>query len=399
MIDKFSFRRRSAGVVTTTVAIVCTVVLVASALGGCSKSDSGDSPGSSDSSKSTDRIAALKSIANDVIVPGLAELSAATSKFANSVGEYCAAPTPDGLAAARQDWTAAADAWASTASYRFGPAAKLRSAAGISYPINMTKIDKMFSAGGDFVDTAPTVESVAGLGADKRGLGAIEYLLFIRPDGIGSPTVESANQCAFIVAAATNVDSAALALSDAWTKGSDQLTHPGPYVEQFTKPGSASMYANQQEALDDVVNTMASAMATVGDMVLGAATGKTGADPDPAGADPGPAQRKLDDARGAIDSVRTIYGPKGERLSGIVAAQTPKTGNDADKSFRSTLDAAVAAIDKVPSPIAQMTPEQASTGALVDAFEQVNQARVLLRTEVASALGVTIGFSDSDGDG
>lgn len=384
---------------------VILVAVGALVVASCSSSDGENGSTDTKATKSVDRKAALASIADDVIVPGLEELSTRTGELVSALESFCGqqgastSAGEDRRPAAQSAWEAAADAWAATASFRFGPGAKLRSAAGISYPINTDKITKLFAAGGDYATVTPTPESVAKMGADKRGLGAIEYLLFGLPDGEGTNIDGGGQQCAFAVAAATDVDTNAKALAGAWTTGSPKLDHSGPFAQQFRSPGSKSMYANQQEAIDDAVNAMSSALQGVGDMILGEATGMTSGEPDPAGADPGRANRRLGDAKASLSSVMRVFGNGDERLSGVVAAQSPKAENDAGAAFMSALEKAQAELARVPKPIAQLTPEEASAGPLVDAFNLVNEARVILRTEVASQLGVTIGFSDSDGDG
>lgn len=392
----------------TSTGILGLVVAATLLLTGCSKADSdraadgkSATANSSPSAKGADRRAALASMVDEVILPGLEQLVTATGDLAAAAATICPRPGPEQIAQARAAWTRAADAWAATAAFRFGPAPKLRSAAGISYPINAAKIDRMFAADGEFATAAPSVEAVAKLGADKRGLGAIEYLLFApASDGPALGLVaESAQACAFVASAAQNVLASAVTLRDAWTEGSDKLGHPGPFAQQFTAPGSASMYGNQQEAVNDVVNSLLGALATDGDMVLGQATGRTTPEPAPQAADPGAAQHAQQTTLLSLDSVAELYGAKGERLAAVVSAQSSTTGNDADGRFRGALDAARRALARVKGPIAQLSPQDAARGPMLEAFEQVDKARRILRTEVASQLGVTVVFSDSDGDG
>lgn len=380
------------------------IVLVASS--GCSKSDkeSGE-PGAAGAGRS-ERKAALASMADDVIVPGLEHLAVTTSDLSSSVQALCAEESAGNLTNTRESWKSAASAWASTSAYRFGPADRLKSAPAIAYPMNAAKIDKMFAAGGEFADAAPTTESVASLGADKRGLRTIEYLLFTQPDSIGGSSGRSPQTCTFISAAAVNVADAARALSDAWTSGSDKLTSSKPFAEQFRDPGSGSMYANQQEAIDDVINSMLGALASVSDMTLGPATGRAGSasDPnaaDPAAADPGSARFALEESRAGLESVAKLYGSPDERLSAVTASLGKRSSNDADKRFRSQLKSAIDSLATLDEPIGSLPPSAASSdsGPLVSAYGAVGSARVTLRTEIASQLGVTVVFSDSDGDG
>ena len=69
---------------------------------------------------------------------------------------------------------------------------------------------------------------------------------------------------------------------------------------------------------------------------------------------------------------------------------TPET----DERMRARLAEATRAIESVPAPIAGAT----DLAPLRSAFFVVRQAQVLMGTEVASALGITLAFADTDGD-
>jgi predicted lipoprotein len=167
----------------------------------------------------------------------------------------------------------------------------------------------------------------------------------------------------------------------------------------MTEPGDDSMWSDTTEVLEDLLNTSLSALTTVADMQLGPATGETTETPEPIEADPGPAQRSLQDAQAIIASVQAVWGrPPGEDAGGF-AALVP---SGVDDTVRAALAAALEQLDAVTVPIAQLDPadaDGADMAALRDAYEQVVIARTALRTEVASQLGLTVAFSDADGDG
>jgi len=60
------------------------------------------------------------------------------------------------------------------------------------------------------------------------------------------------------------------------------------------------------------------------------------------------------------------------------------------------LEDSVTAVAAIPPPLADLTDDHVP--AVQAAYEQVRAARVTLRTQVASILGITLSFSDSDGD-
>ncbi|HTO01800.1 MAG TPA: imelysin family protein [Microthrixaceae bacterium] len=301
---------------------------------------SSDGGGSAASSPS--RADALTQITDEVILPGLQASVDTTATLHTAVKDLCATPSDTTLDAARGAWGKAQGAWMATAAYRIGPIGELRSKAKIGYPISTEKLEKHLAKDASEVGLG----NIDELGADLRGLGAIEYILFT-PQSLSSLAPQ---RCAFAEAAAASVNNGATELSQAWTDG---------YAREFKSSG--------QSGIDDLVNGSLAALASVGDMALGPEAKNSGA-----------AHRALADAAEELGSVRAVWGDAPGGIDGLVAAKSV----EAAKSFTNSLDSAIASLDD---------PE--------GAFEHVKAARIALRTEVASQLGVTVSFTDSDGDG
>ena len=180
------------------------------------------------------------------------------------------------------------------------------------------------------------------------------------------------------------------------------------------------MYADQIEVLADLVNGSISALTSAADMYLGPASGADGAEPAPASVDVGAAHQAGDDVADMIASVRAVYTGDGSTdgasdesttddsagneataagLGALVAAQSPST----DLRMAGDLTDAAEQLAIVTTPWADLVlgdEAQASQfEALSEAYDNVVAARVTMRTEIASQLGVTVSFSDSDGDG
>lgn len=335
-----------------------------------------------------DRGSAIDVIANDVIVPGYEQLAGDTAALAQAVEAVCATPDAPTFDAARTAWDGAQQAWASTAAYRLGPIRWQRLTADIEYPVDADKVDALAADG-----TAPvTSAELDELGADVRGLNAVQQLLF----GIDDVAGLTPRACSYAAAAATLSATSAAELVTAWTDGAEG--EPAA-LTQMTQPGDDSMWSDTTEVLEDLLNTSLSALTTVADMQLGPATGATTEAPEPTEADPGPAQRALQDAQATIASVQAVWGsPSGDGAGGF-AALVP-TG--VDETVSTALAAALEQLGTVAVPIAQLDPADPDSGdltALRDAYEQAVAARTALRTEVASQLGLTVAFSDADGDG
>ncbi len=388
-------RNRTIRIVTILLAVVIIASLVLS-LVGCSSDDSGGSVRQLDQ-ETADRDEVVGAIADEVILPAFDELAAATGELTTATDELCATPDATTLDAARAAWDDAQGAWRRTEAFRFGPAKTLHSIGRIAYPIDPEKLDELFTTAGELPDPI-TPEAVADLGADVRGLAAIEQLLF----GPADAASLDPRACAYAAAAAVDVQAGAEGLSAAWRDGVDG---EAAFADQLSDPGGDSMYADTQEAVDDLVNGSIAALTTITDMVLGPASGADTGTPDPASVDVGAAHRAGRDAADMLASVQSVYGtstgdPDSDEpelgLSVLVAEQSLST----DQRVIANLADAAAALAALPDPLATVDPADPEQIELIqDAYDQVSDVRVAMRTEIASLLGVTVGFSDSDGDG
>lgn len=383
-----SRRAQGAGRGVLTVVRVTAMLLAVVLLAGCSGDD-----GTGDAAPEVDRDQIVAALVDDVIVPGYTELASTTDELATATAELCATPSTEAFDAAREAWDRAQGAWSSTAAYRLGPIRPLRLTARIEYPIDIDKIDALAA---DVADPAPvTPQAIAELGADVRGLDTVQHLLFTPSDVGGLST----RQCAYAASAAALAAAAAEELRVAWVDGTDG---EAPAAEQMTEPGGDSMWASSTEVLEDVLNSSLAALTTVADMQLGAASGATADPAEPEVVDDGAAHRALADIADELRSVQAVYGdssaaaPSG--LSALVAAAATSTS---DQAIRTDLGAAVDAVESVPPPLADVDPDDADSPpmrALVQGYQHALAARSALGTEVASLLGLTISFSDSDGD-
>lgn len=339
-----------------------------------------------------DRQEIVTAVAENVIVPGYRELVDATADLTTAVDVLCADPTGANLQAARRAWDTAMGAWLHTTAFEFGPVRSLRSGAQIAYPVDADKVTELVDPGStEPLDPA----AVADLGADARGLNALQYLLFAPP----SASDLTERHCTYVTAAAALVQAGAEELLEAWVDGVDGEP---PALEQFSDPGDDSMWSSTTEALEDLLNSMLSALAAV-DRSLGPASGETTAEPEPQEVDAAPAHRALQDMVDQLEGVAAVYGDAGGSPPtgiSVLVAEAASEDSDTDARIRGELSSAVDSIGMVPSPLFELDPTEdpEALTSLEAAWEHTMQVRSLLTTEVSSLLGLTVGFSDSDGD-
>ena len=319
-----------------------------------------------------DRRDVLANLADFVFVPAFEEAADAAQALATASDRLADDPAPGRLDRARERWRTASAAWAATAAFRFGPAMDRRSASLVDWwPIDRDAIRDAAAAGASADDIAERQS------AATRGLYAIEAIL-AEDLPIDSARLRYAARLAGVIAAEL------AAIRDEWTGAGRDFA----YADALAGRGGTAISAAL--ALSDVVRTSIFLTETIGDMQLGKALGVTGdRDPD---AIPGLGSSTGDDLRGAVRGIRQSFLGTGDHLA--VGTLVNELDDNAFDRMQAALDAAVEAVDALPADIKA----DAGDDALHAARDAVKQVQILYATEVVSLLGISVGFSDNDGD-
>lgn len=341
-----------------------------------------------------ERRVALSTATDQVILPTYAELSARTGELASLLDELANTPGDADLATIRRAYLDARTPVEEAQAFGFGPATDLHSGASIDEaPIDVPKLDAELAS-----DAELTLAHVRALGTNKRGLHAIEYLLFpeddaeleaalLADDVTGERRRQFASLCAAIVAANANV------LRQAWDPEN------GNYAGQFSEPGGpASVAKTVQEGLDTLLNETVVLSELVSDVKLGSPLGATtGGRIDAAAQESERAGASITDMRSNLRGVRNIYfgsrdGSVGVSLSGLVRAKSPSV----DLHARTALADAEAALLAIPEPLTDALAHSPATVAA--AYDAMKVLKRVLATEILSTLGASLKFSSNDGD-
>lgn len=341
-----------------------------------------------------ERRAALRQATEQVILPTYSDLAANTAELAELLEQLALAPEQTALGDIRQTYLATRGPLEESEAFGFGPAEELRSAAAIDQqPIDGAKIDAELES-----DVELTSEHLRSMGANKRGLHAIEYLLFPEDDqeleaALLDTTAAGARRRQFLATAAALVASSASELNEAWQPDG------GGYARRFSEPGgSDSVSADVQSGLDTLLNQAVFLSEVIANDKLGRPLGSaTGGEVDPSAQESERSGASLSDALGNLRGVRNVYlgsrdGSVGPSLSKLVRAKSPAT----DLHARQALDDAEASLRAIPEPL---------TAALTDApelvtaaFDSLKTLKRVLATEVLGTLGASLKFNDNDGD-
>ena len=356
-----------------TVAFAAALIALAAAAFGCA-----DSPPS--------REDALASLTDLVIVPGYEAVAAETGALDASLSALCAAPSAPALDAARAAWRAAREPWSRSEATWFGPVMDRRSLGFIDWsPTEPERIEAMLN------ERPATTEAQArdSLASTQRGLGAVEYLLF--QEGALERLSSRPERCRYLTALGNLIASESAAVLREWTV---EREIGGPYAGFFTGRADSSMLSS--EAFAEIIRRQVFLLRTVTDMRLAAALGMREGGPDPSAIPGGAGENALADLRAQMLGVRDIYfGHDSEGAVGvshIVAALS----QDADARMKRHLDESIAAIDRVEGTMSEALAHRPEQVAAI--HESLTQLRITLDAEVVGLLGVSVGFSDTDGD-
>ena len=335
--------------------VLVTVVLLLSSCAGTSRND------------------VLRDLATDEIVPLYDDLAFSTARLKLATIELCESSNATALDETRAALGDARRAWSRSEAAWVGPVMARRSWAVVDWPIAADEIDALLADASTELDIERIGKSI---GADQRGLGALEYLLG-RPSA--SPDLTD-RRCTYMIAVAQVIATEADLLLGDWTIGFEDGK---PYNEQLADAGTT--------ALDTLVNDSLFLLEDVADRELGAALGLMGRDAAIGEILEGGAGLGASDIEQHLLGLRTVLlGSSGD------GGLAPLLSDDIASRLDNQLQIAEEAVRMIDSPLrTAVANDPDAVHALRDAVKEIQKT---VATEVVSHLGVTIGFSDADGD-
>lgn len=336
----------------------------------------------------------LTHVSAAIALPAFQDLATQSLAFENQLRTYCAV-TPQSaaqLSSLQLAWRGLHATYVQTHFYAFAPdqGEKMTSDLGF-WPVKPSRIKEALQR----LNTSPELASEAAreawvqtLGANQRGLGALEYLLFPAP---ADPDLSESVNCRLGVALAHDVTLRSAALHGAW-----QQTW-APSLQQVGAVGSR--YGKQAEAVAAIITYLAQETDIIAAQKLGRPMGRGNGVPDPDAFESLFSDNAADDIQNGLDGLERLYFGVPTQVDGVsqprrgLAFLVPRFLNDAVAEEIATLRASVA---RIPRPWRQ------ALTARPELFEQVYQdtrrLKNTLKNEVAGALGVSVYFSDNDGD-
>jgi uncharacterized protein len=307
----------------------------------------------------------LTALVREVVVPDTAAVAETSLALERAVHELARAPSLGALRAARARFSPALLAWKRAQSFRAGPIVETSALVRSTFwPARPAAIEGMLA------DTAVIDEaSIANLGADARGLYAIEYLLFpLERDEAAACRGLAANVASY-------ADGARKALGDGTT-----------YANRFAQGGQLSLSTLVQQMIETVETLLTNRL----ELVLGLERSHMLKPHEIEGWPSGTSHEIVLAQLGG--SERLYRGADGGGIADLARTSAPTIAESVTHKYT----AAIESIRGLGAPIERVvTTDRAKLEAAAAATKALELA---LKVDLASALGVTITFQAGDGD-
>ncbi len=231
-------------------------------------------------------------------------------------------------------------------------------------------------------------EARDALAANQRGFGAIERLLF--SGGALAGLSQSAYYCSYLGAMTAATRQEVDAILSEWVDGTD---HRPPYQDYLTDRANSALVSSA--AMAQVIRTQVFLIRVMVDMRLAPVLGLRGDGLDLSAVPGDAADNGLQDLRQEVLGMQAVYEGSGQDAIGVSALVQPLS-EETDLRLRQQFDAAIAAIDGVEGPLRIAALERPVQVRGV--YDRLSDVQRTISVEVVSLLGVSVGFSDTDGD-
>lgn len=339
-----------------------------------------------------DRGAMLRNLSENVAYPLVQDVSAQSDLLVQRVYDFRNNPTPETLTALREQWISTKLAWERSEVVALDADMAL-----------LTQIDKWPSNENfieDFIveESVINVAFVAGSGSTSKGLPAVEYFIFDADaeDAAIVTRLQEPQRMAYLVAAAENVRDNIHTLQTFWSP------EGGNYVATFA---SAELDdGNLQSSVSMSVNEIVAVLEGMIQKEIAVPLGsKSYGEPFPTAAEGWRSLSSTSNLIANLEGVRLILtgdhpdGTEGVGLNDYLDALDAMSGDiPLSEAINTQMDKAMAALQAIDEPLTVAI--ESDKEAVEQARDELRALLVLIKNDMASHLGVTITFNDSDGD-
>lgn len=327
--------------------------------------------------KQDPRAEVLRTLIERVMVPNTAEVAKDSRQLELEMA-VLAEPSVATLRAARHAWQRSLSSWKRVDAFRMGPISESNSLMRVMFwPARTAGIEALLQ-GAQPIDDA----SIDAMGVDRRGLFALEYLLFCE-----EPEEQTAAR--FGGAAGERRARLARALAANVSLYADNVVRSlgdgRAYASKFAEAGQDSVNRLVAQLVYTVENVSANRLARVARLVDNGTL-------KPSEIEGGGGRMSQQLALSYLRASEEIYLAAEHGLCRLVAAQSPRV----DRALRSAFAQAITTVSNLGAPLEEVAArDRIAFDAAAIAVKTLERA---LKVDLASVLGVTSTFASVDGD-
>ena len=334
-----------------------------------------------------DRRALLENIAYNIMMPCHEDFLAQAEALEQAVTSLWQTPSEDTVLAAQTAWRAADTVWASCEFFTLDDLNLTILHNQIDKRVNISIIDHTVGK-----PDAITLSTIQTSGANSKGLGALEYLLF-DPDGnvVVLSMLDDSQRLDYALATAEALRISAEDLRTFW------LPEGFDYAAEFVGADGSGMSVSS--SINRLLNIMIAELEDVVHQKLGRPLGNfDGGTPQPQGAESHLSENSQANLLANLDALETLF-TGGEGLGfddylDYVGAEY--NGQPFSNTFSAALNNARLSIGAIEQPLSQAVYDDAAS--VKTAFDTTRLLIPLLKADMANHLGITVTYSDNDGD-
>jgi predicted lipoprotein len=330
---------------------------------------------------------AAKNAVEQYFQPGYRALMTEARDAEKRMDALCASPDAKHLAAAREGFGALVAAWSRIEMVRFGPALRDNQLERILFwpdrrGIGLRQVQALLA---EKDESATRPDTLYAKSVAVQGLTALEFVLFgTDADNLtGSP---KSFRCRYGAAIAGNIGNIAGNLHKQWTAADGiaaQLTHPGP---------DNRLYRNDAEVLSQIVGTLAYGFEAIRDTRLLPMMGKDAAHARPKAALFWRSGQTMPAIAANFAGVKKLYDTS---HIGDTLRDDP---DELARSIHTEFGNAATMLPTVTPDVARAVTEKSERGKIEAVYLFTRSLQGLIGQELAAVLGLSVGFSSSDGD-
>ncbi|MEQ9440598.1 MAG: imelysin family protein [Cyclobacteriaceae bacterium] len=329
-----------------------------------------------------DRGQILENIANNLIVPAYRDFADKTDALVQNMTVFTTQPSTDNLATVKNAWKAATLSWKTAEAFNFGPVDQMTLETSIDlWPTSANGIEESIQ---NFNGSDTYLQ---GIGSNRKGLPAIEYLLFHADETQIINEFTDQHRAAYLSLLSHALNDHAGTLLNAWENG-----YKNTFITNIGNDANASTTL--------LSNEMIFLLETVKNYKVATPLGlRTLSDPLPDQVESRYAGISLDLIEANLNIIENVFtGQDGRGFDDYLDALNidDGEGNSLSTTISQQIEKSHQSLEAINDPLenAVLTQQEAVEQLFID----LQELTVLMKNDMMSQLGLLVIFSDNDGD-